>query len=163
MGARSLSWVASAAIVLAVGAGCASKNSPVPVRGVVTVDGKPVAGAGVVFNPAEGGGRPAHGATEDNGSYQLTTLQANDGALPGDYVVTIVWEEPPPPVLRSGPGGPTKEQQQKALQDYEEKMRRAGKPPVIPAIYGNATKSPLRLTVPVPGGEANFALKSKGS
>jgi hypothetical protein len=161
MGARSLSWVVSVAILLAVGVGCSSKDRPVPVRGVVTIDGKPLAGAGVRFSP-EGGGRPAHGATQEDGSYRLTTLNANDGALPGDYMVTIVWDEPPPPVLRSGPGGPTKEQQQKAIQDYEEKLKRAGKPPVIPEIYGNPTKSPLRMKVPAPGGAANFALNSKG-
>ena len=49
------------------------------VTGTVTYQGKPVDGATVAFNP-EGGGRAASGRTDASGKFQLTTLNANDGA-----------------------------------------------------------------------------------
>ena len=60
----------------------------VPVSGVVTVDGKPIEGAAVMFSP-EAGGRPAVGLTDAMGHFQLTTLKANDGALVGSHLVTV--------------------------------------------------------------------------
>ena len=42
-------------LALLIGAGCGG-NSPVPVRGTVTLDGNPVAGAVVLFIPEGAGG-----------------------------------------------------------------------------------------------------------
>jgi hypothetical protein len=60
-----------------------------PVTGVVTVDGKPIKGAGILFAPTEG--RPIHGQTDAEGKFRLT-----DGAPAGSYVVTITAFEIPP-------------------------------------------------------------------
>ncbi len=54
--------------------------------GVVLLDDKPVAGAAVVFVPNEGG-RPAHGETDANGRFQLTTFRERDGALLGRHAI----------------------------------------------------------------------------
>jgi len=71
--------------------GCSAEKSldTVPVSGRVTLDGAPVDGAKVVFAPASGGGSAASGVTDASGNYKLTTLDPDDGALPGSYLVMI--------------------------------------------------------------------------
>ncbi len=69
-------------------AGCGrSLPTTYPVKGTVTLDGKPVAGAGVLLIPKEG--RPAHGVTDENGAFTASTFGEGDGALPGRHVVTV--------------------------------------------------------------------------
>lgn len=91
--------VASLITVLVTGAaGC--QRGPVrpataPVAGrVATKDGTPCDGALVVLHPKapgrSGDAKPV-GKTADDGSFSLTTYEANDGAVPGPYGVTIVW------------------------------------------------------------------------
>jgi hypothetical protein len=75
-------------------AGCGSQgrtgSEPVyPVSGVITLRGRPVAQADVTFYNAEKN-RSAFGKTNDKGEYKLTTFSANDGAVEGQHVVTIV-------------------------------------------------------------------------
>lgn len=74
------------------GNGCGSGPEGIPdgapVTGVVTYNGSPVSGATVTFHP-KSGDRAAVAQTDAAGIYQLTTQAANDGALPGDYVVTV--------------------------------------------------------------------------
>src|SRR5437773_10785720 len=78
-----------AAFLVLAGFGCGGKDQPVKVEGVVTLDGEPVEGAIVSFLPDEGGGRFAHGLTAKDGSFRLTTYKPDDGALRGDYRVTV--------------------------------------------------------------------------
>jgi len=59
----------------------------VPVTGMVTLDGKPVADAAVLFTPV-GGGPPASGTTDGEGRFQLTAVN-QPGAVPGEHQVTI--------------------------------------------------------------------------
>lgn len=83
----------------------------VPVSGKVTYQGQPVDGAIVTFIPL-GTQRAATGRTDASGLYRLSTLEADDGAMPGDYQVTIAKtevsgtrdseEDAPPPVINSG-------------------------------------------------------------
>src|SRR5262245_14895026 len=72
-------------------AGCGGKYKPVPVSGVVTLDGKPVEGATVFFYAVGDAreGRPAQGSTNKDGEFNLSTLGTNDGALRGEYKVVI--------------------------------------------------------------------------
>ena len=84
---RFFFWVA--ACVLLIVFGCSSGDPRVaPVVGTVTLDGSPVKDASVAFQPA-GGGRPAVGRTNSDGTFALTTFKALDGAIIGDHVVTI--------------------------------------------------------------------------
>ena len=70
--------------------GCGGDSRYGTVRGVVTLDGKPVSDATVAFVPKdEKVGRLAFGVTDTNGVYELSTTQAGDGALSGGYHVTI--------------------------------------------------------------------------
>jgi len=60
-----------------------------PVSGTVTYHDRPVEKGQIQFLPADPQKqRPANGFIE-NGHYTLTTLTPGDGALPGDYKVTI--------------------------------------------------------------------------
>lgn len=74
-------------------AGCGrSGPTPVPVQGNITREGQPLKGAAVMFLPAAGG-RPATGVTDDAGVFHLQTFQPNDGAIPGEYRVSVAFAD----------------------------------------------------------------------
>ena len=83
--------------VLAVTAGCggSSLGTPVPVTGKIIYQGQPVEGAQVTFHAKADTGeegavrRSANGRTAADGTFSLTTFKTGDGALPGDYVITV--------------------------------------------------------------------------
>ena len=72
---------------------CGSDKARVyPVRGEVFVNGKPAPGALVHLHPRDKqNGRPAFATVQQDGSFQLTTYATNDGAVPGEYAVTVNW------------------------------------------------------------------------
>ena len=72
----------------AINAGC-QRNAPDRglVHGVVTLDGRPVAKGLIRFIPENG--RPAFGKLMADGSYTLTTIDPDDGALVGPHRVVI--------------------------------------------------------------------------
>ncbi len=77
-------------------AGCsknhADRRDVHPVAGQVTFNGKPAAGALVVFHPQD----PAVGELKPNaradrqGNYTLSTYSAGDGAPAGEYKLTVI-------------------------------------------------------------------------
>ena len=94
------SWrFALLSIVALFAAGCGSNEDrydTVPVRGVATCNGKPIANGVVNFTPmkdqgrAEGRtGRLALGKTDSEGRFRLTTYVENDGAITGRHIVTV--------------------------------------------------------------------------
>jgi hypothetical protein len=94
---------AGAALLLAlVISGCsAEERAPVhPVTGQVMFDGRPAAGALVVFHPKDSAaGFPAPRAHVDaRGNFTLGTYAAQDGAPAGEYAVTVVLE----PLVKKG-------------------------------------------------------------
>ncbi len=95
--------VAGAFAVLLL-AGC-QKSDTVSVTGTVTLNGTPVEQAEVMFNPKTTG-RFATGVTDASGKFTLSTAKPNDGALPGEYIVTLAEHYPPdkPPALPKGGG-----------------------------------------------------------
>jgi hypothetical protein len=161
-------------VVTAVGCG---GSGTVKVKGVVTLDGQPLSGATVMFVPFEGQGtRPATGATHPDGSFQLTTFKANDGALPGTYHVVV--SKPPegeyggPMASQSGEkherrfemmgkhgerkaAAVTREGRSKLTQEVKKRA-----PSTVPARYSDPLKTPLKETVPTPG-EVKIDLSSK--
>ncbi|MBL9162451.1 MAG: hypothetical protein JNL18_06965 [Planctomycetaceae bacterium] len=76
--------------------GCSkSPHDLAPVRGVVTVDGKPFAAGKVMFAPVAKGesrnaGRAAFGRLQPDGSFTLTSYDADDGAVVGDHWATLI-------------------------------------------------------------------------
>jgi len=128
-------------------AGCGAK--PVPTKGVVTVDGKPLAKATVMFTSQESGGKDATGLTDANGGFELTTAHGKDGALPGLYKVTVHYSEPidVPPNVKS----PRDVQKIQANADR--------KALVVPKIYTRQDQTPLQHRVP-DDGDAKLELRS---
>jgi hypothetical protein len=80
------------AVGLVLIAGCGDDtglDKRYPVSGTVTYNDKPVEKGQISFIPADPGKqRPANGFIE-NGRFTLTTATSGDGALPGNYRVTI--------------------------------------------------------------------------
>ena len=87
-GTRSALLGVVALMGLFTAGGCERDARPVPMEGVLTFEGKPLAKARVQFTPVACG-RPAFGLTDDEGRFRLTTYEAGDGALPGSYKVTV--------------------------------------------------------------------------
>jgi hypothetical protein len=77
------------AALLALAGGC-GRGGPelVPVRGTVTLDGKPVEGASVTFIP-QFPGQPALGSTDARGKFTLKTHPHGNGAMPGTHKATV--------------------------------------------------------------------------
>jgi hypothetical protein len=79
-------------------ASCGTSHEPVyQVTGTVLFNGKPAAGAVVVFHPAgesKGLGVHPQGSVGADGSVQLTTFEQNDGAPAGQYDVAVTWTKP---------------------------------------------------------------------
>jgi len=160
--------VGSRLLVLALllaASGCGGKL--VKLEGTVTLDGQPLEGATVTFNPEGGGGNSASGLTGSDGVFFLTTRTSGDGVAPGAYKVTVTKANSSD---IAGVGQPTPSDPQsmlKSMKDFGEKQKpnkeRTPKKQdlAIPAQYTNAEKTPLRCQVP-PDGSVEFKLRSKG-
>jgi hypothetical protein len=132
---RRLYWRSSLAcgplLVALCGCGSSQPADRVPVfpaAGKVSFDGRPLTGAFVVLHPkaaADGKTAPRpHAQAAADGSYTLTSYEANDGAPAGDYTVTIELR----PIVKNGG-------------DY------APGPNVLPARYSRETSSPLTVQI----------------
>ena len=127
---------------LAATLGCSSeppddRPARAKVTGTITLSGSPVENARIQFH-AVSKSQGAIGQTQADGTYTLTTFVAGDGALPGDYVVTIS----------------KKEVEDKLTEDQKLKMQEMGRqiPPaktteLMPREYTNSSASPLKVTV----------------
>jgi len=113
-----------------------------PVYGTVTYNGKAVERGQISFIPTDNTkGRAANGDIE-NGSYKLTTATPGDGALPGEYGVTVTSKEVDDSkvketVAKYGGGG----------RQHEIGQATAKAKNLIPAKYQLAETSQLKYTV----------------
>ena len=135
----NLSFVTQAAVLVFLG--CNSGGPEIAqVSGRVTMDGKPLANASVVFIPENG--RPAGARTDADGRYVLNFTEGRRGAIPGKNSVRITT-------------------QREAEKDENGKTVVAGARETIPMEYNAA--STLEFTVePKKKNVANFDLKSGG-
>jgi hypothetical protein len=129
-------WLAAAALF----AGCGPSGPEIAyVTGRVTIDGKPLPNATVLFVPENG--RPAGAATDADGNYVLYFAQGRLGAIPGKSSVRITTQRDPTP----GDDG-------KSIPGSKE---------TVPARYNS--NSTLEFVVePKKKNVANFDLKSGG-
>jgi hypothetical protein len=138
-----------AALLGAVLIGCGGRGTT-PVRGVVTLEGTPVAGATVLFMPDDqGGGRPASGLTSSDGTFRLMTYKPDDGALPGTYRVLIQKTE-----ASKDPQAAERAAMERAKAKIEEKALQKRQKPTLPEAYAKFDTTPLRCSVPVTGAVA---------
>jgi hypothetical protein len=89
---------AAAVLALLFVASCGgdAKRAPVyPVKGKILVNGKPAHDCQVYLNRTSSDPKAVRvkpqGLTDENGDFQITTYENNDGAPEGEYVVTIEW------------------------------------------------------------------------
>src|SRR6516165_10289687 len=140
-------------LVLAVllAAGCGSAGT-VKVKGIVTLDGEPLSDATVSFVPV-GQGLPAGGITDEDGVFRLTTYRSEDGALPGEYRVTVAL---PPESTHPQPKPADRfelmSRDGRSPQGKAKAAREAKKFPkpksVVPPIYSDPQKTPFKEVVP---------------
>lgn len=140
----------TAAVVCLLTCGC-SKGGPgapnikeLPVKGTVTLDGQPLAGAEVVFMTAEPVAAFA-AKTKDDGSYQLQTIAGREAACQGTCKVTIS--------RMIKPDG--------SLLGPDETPANAGAAEQLPAKYSQYSQTTLSATVAAEGATVDFALTSK--
>ena len=137
-------------LLLVMLAGCGSGDSIGDVAGTVTLNGKPLTSAKVVFYPERG--PAASGVLDAEGRFTLTTHAAGDGAMIGKHAVTVV------PLSRGVPP-----EAMAAMESKDAKMPSLGSasPAVnIPLRYQRAETSKLTFEVK-PGGN-EFVIKLDG-
>lgn len=87
-------FTALVGVALVSSVGCSGADRTYPAEFQVLSQSKPAAGATVVLHPV-GNADPAApkptGKVDETGTVKLSTFGENDGAPPGDYVVTVVW------------------------------------------------------------------------
>lgn len=138
--------------------GCkkAADNRPtrVPATVTVTYRGAPVEGATVTLHPSTPDGRPAFGRTDAQGRAALGTFDTGDGAIPGDYGVTVVKME------GGQEGGETASSEIGAMPANTPggpPLASSGPKHLLPAKYADVNTSGLRFTVG-PTGDNNFTV-----
>lgn len=99
LGPSLLSKLSAAAVLCATlllagcGAGDGVERLTVhPVQGSVTFEGKPLPNAQIAFhpkNPTDQRAKVALGTSDANGTFQLTTYDTHDGAVAGEFTVTV--------------------------------------------------------------------------
>lgn len=129
--------------LLALASGCGDGTGlpeRYPVSGTVTYKGAPVETGAITFMPVDvANGRSASGTIED-GDYYLTTAVDGDGALPGEYKVTITSRDVDYDQAMAGVEGgmPKQDDVAKAINEAEN---------LVPAKYSLPETSGLTYTV----------------
>jgi hypothetical protein len=114
-------------LLAAMLSGCSGSGPEVaPVSGRVTLDGAPLAGARIRFQPEASGGSPSYGSADTDGQYTLGYKRGKAGALIGWHTVSIE---------RGG----------------HDNSENKSKPPALPARYNTASE----LRQEVKAGEDN--------
>jgi hypothetical protein len=118
-------------VVLGAG-GCGASIATTPVEGTLTLDGKPIGKAVVIFSlDGEGSAGAARsvGQTDEQGRFRLRTESGQEGAVPGQHRVTVEdlsWYDAP----RDAEGSVTKLPKRR-----------------FPAIYSDPLQTPFRVTI----------------
>jgi hypothetical protein len=142
---RGLLWGLTACLGTLVALGCGGGDAPVSVKGVVMLDGSPLAGATVTFMPNGTAGRPATGETDQEGVFYLTSFKKDDGAFPGEYHVLVTKMqgiEAPPPTNSGDPD---------AVLKHYQSLKSQKRTSLLPELYARSETTPLHCIVPTDG------------
>lgn len=143
--------------LLAAGCGGSNRAETHPVSGKITYEGEPVADAHVVFHPTGDSGVIARGKTDEDGYYELTTYDTDDGAVAGEYKIAISKADPSSDVVSQevdldNPGAM-----------YDSMMAGDGTEveleSMLPAKYASPASTPETRTVQEGSNEFNIELK----
>jgi hypothetical protein len=125
-------------------AGC-SGGRLAPVTGKVLVNGQPAGGAVVVFNPAANPNtmeRKPTGFCKADGTFVVGTFKDDDGAAPGEYLVTLSWPGAAP-AAKAAPKG-LAGADERAL-DGSDQLKGKYRDPLISGIKVTITPGPNDL------------------
>jgi hypothetical protein len=131
---------------LAVLTGC-GESGPVKSSGVVKwADGTPIGGASIRFVPKDKDKPEATGFSDAEGRFSLIT-GPKEGASRGEYTVVVTKFKSVDPAKAQATGETASaEDRIKAMQGVM-KTRAAAAKNELPAIYADAAKSPLHVTI----------------
>jgi hypothetical protein len=120
-------------------AGCSGEKSiTTAVHGTVIYRAKPLSAGIISFHPLKIDpslpNRTPQGSIDASGHYSLSSFTLDDGAVPGDYAVTIFNPPAPAPI------------------DEFSKAPASANLVTIPAIYADPQRTPLKVTVSGPAG-----------
>ena len=162
MHARNETLVLMLVMVITLGiVGCGGSGAEpaflkdlVPATGTVTLDGKPLSGATVIFSPdiSVEGARSATAITDESGAYELitsvpgTSREKSKGALPGQYLVSLS-------LIAMPDGAPFPDD----IIDENDAIARGAKQ-LVPEKYTDPQTSTLKATVASPKAENDFKL-----
>lgn len=121
----------------------------VPTTGLITLDGKPLAGAVVTFLPTDQEGLLTVADTDDEGRYDLTYYSVPGGTSPGAYRVGVSF-------MRSASGKIVTLGIRSSLAPTPESITAKE---LLPNKYSNLGQSILSATVPAKGGTFDFELE----
>ncbi|HEY4259915.1 MAG TPA: hypothetical protein VGM98_07140 [Schlesneria sp.] len=118
--------ILTALVALGLFSGCGGSNEKetASVQGLITFRGEPLSGATVFFVPEKGPRATAD--TDAKGVFKLMTYRPGDGAVPGDFKISVA-KYVIDPTTANNPTPSTKNE--------------------VPERYGNATTSMLRAKV----------------
>lgn len=120
--------------------GCDSGPNLAPVRGTISVDGMPLKDGHVMFYPKKG--RPAAAKIKPDGTYVLKTYNPGDGAIVGDYRVTVTAHQ-----IENAPPAPASFAEEVAQEHVGIPQRRVKVTQLVPDSYGDVTTTPLTAQV----------------
>lgn len=93
----SCGLILAASMVFLASCGTSNSRAVYPVRGKVTVNGKPVADCMIYLNNVKDDKDPNRvmptGFSDENGDFIISSYGTNDGAPNGEYVITVEWKE----------------------------------------------------------------------
>lgn len=148
------SWPLLAALIsfnLAL-VGCSPSPKLVPAKGIVKLDGKPVAHVHVCFWPEEDGADLMKrgygmGISDVEGHFVIKDLYGNEGIFPGKYKVTVSLY-----VDRKGKPIPPNSKPDEVY---------GGARDIMPRQYNDPRTTPLRAEVPATGLNKTFEISSR--
>ena len=153
---KKLSWCLVVSMMVLSVTGCGRSKlklaDPVPTKGTVMVDDKPLSNSLVYFVPegAKVVGPGSTAVTDGNGNYELKTVidgKPKTGAIPGNYRVMLSsWVGPNGQVVV--PDGKTPPANQAARE-------------VLPERFSNMMTTELKATVAGSGGTFDFKIQSR--
>ncbi len=123
--------------------------NPVPVKGIVRVNGKPLPSGVISFRAVDPNrGSYAMGSIGKDGSYTAETPHVGAGILPGEYQVGVLANEDPTKYTR---------------EEYDALvgLGKPGIPSLVPKIFTDPGTSGLTVTIAAPGPQV-YDLDLKG-